>query len=77
VRAYRELRPHLTSYLSSFGRPSLHAGLDWQAWADGGHPALPVGRLVQSVHDVPRLHFNVFHHATATAAELAALAAVD
>ena len=41
VAAYRQLRPHLRTYLSSFGRPSLHPGLDWQAFADGGFRAMP------------------------------------
>jgi hypothetical protein len=41
VKAYRELRPHFRTYLSSFGRPSFHAGLDWAAWADGGFCGMP------------------------------------
>lgn len=40
------------------------------------HPHLPVPRLVQSVRDVPGLPCNVFHHATATDAELEALVAI-
>jgi hypothetical protein len=41
VQAYRRLRPKLQSYFSSFGLPSLHAGLDWQAWVDGGFAGMP------------------------------------
>jgi hypothetical protein len=41
VRAYRALRRSFRSYFSSFGRPSLHAGLDWEAWADGGFAGMP------------------------------------
>jgi hypothetical protein len=41
VQAYRRLRPRFQSYFSSFGRPSLHAGLDWKAWADGGFAGMP------------------------------------
>jgi hypothetical protein len=42
-------------------------------FAEHGHPHLPVGRLVQSVRDVPGLRFNVFRHGTVTRAELDAL----
>lgn len=41
VRAYRRLRPGFHTYFSSFGLPSRHAGLDWQAWADGGFAGMP------------------------------------
>lgn len=41
VDAYRALKPDLLSFFSSFGRPSFHAGLDWQAWADGGFRGMP------------------------------------
>jgi hypothetical protein len=41
VRAYRRLKPRFPSYFSSFGRPSFHADLDWQAWADGGFRGMP------------------------------------
>lgn len=41
VRAYRRLRPDVVSYFSSFGRPKLHAGLDWAAWADGAFRGMP------------------------------------
>lgn len=41
VLAYRRLRPDFQSYFSSFGRPSLHGGLDWKAWADGGFLGMP------------------------------------
>ena len=41
VKRYRQLVPGLKSYFSSFGRPSKHPGLDWQAWADGGFDGMP------------------------------------
>jgi hypothetical protein len=41
VDAYRQLRPHIRTYFSSFGRPSFHASLGWQAWADGGFRGMP------------------------------------
>ena len=41
VQAYRRLRPRFQSYFSSFGRPSLHAGLDWKAWADASFAGMP------------------------------------
>jgi hypothetical protein len=41
VAAYRRLRPRFRSYFSSFGRLSLHSGLDWQAWADGAFAGMP------------------------------------
>lgn len=41
VDAYRELRPRFRSYFSSFGRPSFHASLNWQAWADAGFRGMP------------------------------------
>jgi hypothetical protein len=41
VEAYRRLRPRFRSYFSSFGRPSLHSGLDWQAWADAAFAGMP------------------------------------
>jgi hypothetical protein len=41
VQAYRRLRPRFKSYFSSFGRPSLHAGLDWKAWADADFAGMP------------------------------------
>lgn len=41
VESYRRLRPEFQSYFSSFGRPSLHAGLDWKAWADAGFAGMP------------------------------------
>jgi hypothetical protein len=42
-------------------------------FAEGGHPHLPVPRLVQSVRDVRGLGFNVYRHGTVTTAELDAL----
>jgi hypothetical protein len=41
VSAFRRLKPTFQSYFSSFGRPSLHGGLDWKAWADGGFAGMP------------------------------------
>jgi hypothetical protein len=41
VREYRRLKPEFRSYFSSFGRPELHPGLDWKAWADGGFAGMP------------------------------------
>jgi hypothetical protein len=41
VHTYRRLRPDLTTYFSSFGRPQFHSGLGWQAWADGGFLGMP------------------------------------
>jgi hypothetical protein len=41
VAAYRQLRPRFRSYFSSFGRPSLHGGLDWKAWASAGFAGMP------------------------------------
>jgi hypothetical protein len=46
-------------------------------FAEGGHPHLPIPRLVKSVRDVPRLRFNIFRHGTVTTAELDALSAVE
>lgn len=121
IAAYRRLKPGFRTYLSSFGRPELHSGLDWAAWAkagflgmpqayenlnpgvlkpkqcvdsyarffdrnhirptlgcfsEHGHSHLPIDRLVQSVHEVSGLPFNVYHHGTVTAAELEALAKI-
>lgn len=121
VAAYRRLKPGFRTYLSSFGRPQLHPGLDWATWAkegflgmpqayenlnaaalkpiqcvedwarffdrgklrptlgcfsEHGHSHLPIKRLVQSVHEVPDLPFNVYHHGTVTPAELKALAEI-
>jgi hypothetical protein len=36
-----------------------------------GQPHLPLGRLVQSVREVPDLSFNIYRHGTVTNAELA------
>ena len=41
VREYRRLKPDFRSYLSSFGRPEFHSGLDWGAWADGRFRGMP------------------------------------
>ncbi len=41
VDEYRRLKPALISYLSSFGRPTLHASLDWAAWASAGFRGMP------------------------------------
>jgi hypothetical protein len=41
VKRYRRLKPDFTSYFSSFGRPELHPGLDWKAWADGDFRGMP------------------------------------
>jgi hypothetical protein len=121
VAAYRGLKPDFRTFLSSFGRPSLHSGLDWATWAkagflgmpqayenlnavalkpkqcvddwarffhrkdlrptlgcfsEKGHHHLPIKRLVESVHEVPGLPVNVYHHGTVTAAELEALAKI-
>lgn len=45
-------------------------------FSERGHPHLPIARLVQSVHEVRGLRFNVYRHGTVTTAELAALSAV-
>ncbi len=45
-------------------------------FAEHDHSHLPIPWLVQSVREVPRLRFNIFHHATVTTAELNALAAI-
>ena len=119
--AYRQLRPQFRSYFSSFGRPSLHGGLDWKAWARAGFAGMPqayqnlnpaslrpsscvddwarffvrsdlrptlgcfsekdhghltTAQLVQSVHEVPSLRFNVYRHGTVTDTELTALAGI-
>jgi hypothetical protein len=121
VERYRKLKPEFRSFFSSFGRPSLHPGLDWAAWAkagfrgmpqayenlnagalkprqcvddyarffkredlrptlgcfeEHGHHHLPISRLVESVHEVHDLPFNVFHHGTVTEVELEALARI-
>jgi len=39
VDAYRGLRPRFTTYLSSFGRPTFHPGLDWAVWPAPGSAA--------------------------------------
>jgi len=41
VARYRQLQPQFRSYFSSFGRPSFHGDLDWQAWADAGFAGMP------------------------------------
>jgi hypothetical protein len=41
VTAYRTLKPGFPSYFSSFGRPSLHSGLDWATWARAGFAGMP------------------------------------
>ena len=41
-----------------------------------GHPRLAVSRLVQSVHEVPTLRFNVYRQGTVTDAELDALSRI-
>lgn len=41
VKTYRELRPRFRTYLSSFGRPAFHSGLDWAAWAAGDFRGMP------------------------------------
>ncbi len=41
VDTYRELRPRFRTYLSSFGRPKFHPGLDWAAWAGAGFRGMP------------------------------------
>jgi hypothetical protein len=41
VDAYRHLKPRFPSYLSSFGRPSLHGSLDWHAWAHADFSGMP------------------------------------
>jgi hypothetical protein len=46
-------------------------------FTEHGHPHLPVGRLVQSVRDVPEVRFNVFRHGTVTKAELEALSRLE
>ena len=121
VAEYRRLKPGFRTFLSSFGRPQFHPGLDWATWAkarflgmpqayenlnagalkpkqcvddwarffdrkdlrptlgcfsEHGHSHLPISRLVESVHEVPDLPVNVYHHGTVTAAELKALAKI-
>jgi hypothetical protein len=41
VEAYRDDKPDVLSYFSSFGRPDLHGSLDWAAWAAGGFRGMP------------------------------------
>lgn len=41
VREYRRLKPDFPSYFSSFGRPKLHASLDFAAWAKGDFDGMP------------------------------------
>ena len=41
VDAYRGLRPRFTTYLSSFGRPTFHPGLDWAVWAGARFRGMP------------------------------------
>jgi hypothetical protein len=41
VNAFRRLRPRFPTYLSSYGRPTFHAGLDWAVWASGGFRGMP------------------------------------
>ena len=41
VDAYRGLRPRFTTYLSSFGRPTFHPGLDWAIWARARFRGMP------------------------------------
>jgi hypothetical protein len=41
VDAYRDLKPEFPTYFSSFGRPQLHASLNWAAWARGGFRGMP------------------------------------
>ena len=41
VDAYRDLKPSLLTFFSSFGRPKFHASLDWGAWAAGKFRGMP------------------------------------
>jgi hypothetical protein len=41
VDAYRDRKPDVLSYFSSFGRPDLHGTLDWAAWATGAFRGMP------------------------------------
>jgi hypothetical protein len=57
-----------------FDRKDLQPTLG--CFSENGHGHLGMARLVQSVRDVPRLHFNVYRHGTATDAEIDALTAI-
>jgi hypothetical protein len=41
VDAYRDLKPSMLTFFSSFGRPKFHASLDWSAWAAGEFRGMP------------------------------------
>jgi hypothetical protein len=41
IDVYRDRKPDLLSYFSSFGRPDLHQALDWTAWAAGDFRGMP------------------------------------
>jgi hypothetical protein len=41
VDAYRDLKPELPTFFSSFGRPQFHDSLDWAAWAAGRFRGMP------------------------------------
>jgi hypothetical protein len=73
----QELRPArcVKDWARFFQRRRLRPTLG--CFAEGGHPHLPIPRLVQSVQEVPRLRFNIFRHGTVTTAELRALAALE
>jgi len=58
-----------------FDRDSLRPTLG--CFKEHGQPHLPIPRLVQSVRDVPDLHFNIYRHGTVTNAELRALSEIS
>jgi hypothetical protein len=63
VRAYRRLKPEFLTYFSSFGRPDLHASLDWAAWADGGFLGMPQAyENLNAAHLKPTQCVNAWAH---------------
>lgn len=80
-QAYENLNPEklkpiqcVNDWSRFFERTALRPTLG--CFAEHDHSHLPIPRLVQSVREVPRLRFNIFHHGTVTTAELDRLAAI-
>lgn len=80
-QAYENLNPEklkpsqcVKDWARFFERRRLRPTLG--CFAEHGHSHLPIPRLVESVHEVHGVRFNVFRHGTVTTAELEALSAL-
>jgi hypothetical protein len=52
---FRQDHPRLPAALSSFGRPDLHAGIDWTAWRDHGFDWMPQAYECETEALAPRV----------------------